>query len=345
MGRRQRLSQLSRHIASTAAYDAAPGSCQASVPGVPGVPGVQGAAGANAGSPRFLDPSEDRTNEVMRANHIARALPKTELHLHLDGSIPPSFICQAAERRGIELPSEPDLPAYIDELRASDAAKRPGDGQKTMEEGKNWGIFDWMCQFLQTEWELEKGTKALMQSLADDNVFYAEVRFCPELHTLEGLGLDQIVAAVCRGLTAGCAATGGAIRGGVIVCCLRSFTPEHSLEHAQLAHRFFGKGVLGFDVAGDEHYMLSIHEEAFKYCSMHGVPCTAHGGEVMAESDPEAMLPNLELALDLGGHKALHLVNCFLDVKCCGVIVGVILEHEHGLTEFLSDYLRMHMQV
>ena len=44
-----------------------------------------------------------------------------------------------------------------------------------------------------TEWELEEGTKALMQSLAEDNVFYAEVRFCPELHTLEGLGLDQIV--------------------------------------------------------------------------------------------------------------------------------------------------------
>lgn len=263
---------------------------------------TQSTGGENAGAPRFLDPSEDRTNEVVRAHRIAQALPKTELHLHLDGSIPPSFICSAAKRRGIELPAEADLPAYIDELRAADAASRPGDGQKTMKAGKNWGIFDWMCQFLQTEWELEEGTKALMQSLADDNVFYAEVRFCPELHTLEGLELDQIVAAVCRGLAAGCAATGGAVRGGVIVCCLRSFTPEHSLEHAQLAHQFLGKGVLAFDVAGDEHYMLSMHEEAFKYCSTHGVPCTAHGGEVMAEGDPKAMLPNLELALDLGEH-------------------------------------------
>ena len=95
----------------------------------------------------------------------------------------------------------------------------------------------------------------------------------------------------------------------MIVCCLRSFTAEHSLEHAQLAHRFLGKGVLGFDAAGDEHYMLSIHEEAFKYCNAHGVPCTAHGGEVMAESDPKAMLPNLELALDLGrnNNRAVHL--------------------------------------
>ena len=316
---RRRLYQLSRHIASRIADLSVTGSVDVADENRGCRPvNVQGAAGANAGAPRFLDPSEDRTNEVMRANHIARALPKTELHLHLDGSIPPSFICRAAKRRGIELPGEPDLPAYIDELRAADAAKRPGDGQKTMEAGKNWGIFDWMCQFLQTEWELEEGTKALMQSLAEDNVFYAEVRFCPELHTLEGLELDEIVAAVCRGLSAGCAATAGAIRGGVIVCCLRSFTAEHSLEHAQLAHRFLGKGVLGFDAAGDEHYNLSIHEDAFKYCNAHGVPCTAHGGEVMAESDPKAMLPNLELALDLGGHDAVHLVNCFLDFKCFG---------------------------
>ena len=138
-----------------------------------------------------------------------------------------------------------------------------------------------MCQFLQTEWELEEGTKTLMESLARDNVFYgaslptflltvlltfllsicsqiahfrlaAEVRFCPELHTLEGLDVETVTAAVCRGLASGCEATGGAIRGGVIVCCLRSFTPEHSLEHAKLAHAFLGKGVVAFDTAGDE---------------------------------------------------------------------------------------------
>lgn len=56
-----------------------------------------------------------------------------------------------------------------------------------------------MNQFLQTTWELEEGTKALMQSLARDNVRYAEVRFCPELHTLEGLGLEEITQAVCKG--------------------------------------------------------------------------------------------------------------------------------------------------
>eukprot|EP01052_Picozoa_sp_SAG31_P079932 SAG31_NODE_39656_length_286_cov_1.374332_2_plen_60_part_01 len=52
--------------------------------------------------------------------------------------------------------------------------------------GKNWGIFDWMNQFLQSLWELEEGTASLMVSLSEDNVRYAEIRFCPELHTVEG---------------------------------------------------------------------------------------------------------------------------------------------------------------
>lgn len=264
------------------------------------------APGANVGAERFIPPELDRTNEVMRVNEVARALPKTELHLHLDGSITNEFICEAAARRGIELPPPNLLPAHIDEIRSQDMRARPGDGKKTMEAGKNWGIFDWMCQFLQTEWELEEGCKTLMESLTRDNVFYAEVRFCPELHTLEGLDVERVTAAVCRGLASGCAATGGAIRGGVIVCCLRSFSPEHSLEHAKLAHAFLGKGVVAFDTAGDEHYMLAVHEDALRYCADNGVPFTVHAGEVMAEADPKAMLPNIELALDLGATRLGH---------------------------------------
>ena len=48
-----------------------------------------------------------------------------------------------------------------------------------------------MNQWLQTAWELEEGTKTLVQSLAADNVRYAEVRICPELHTLESLRAAQ----------------------------------------------------------------------------------------------------------------------------------------------------------
>ena len=143
-----------------------------------------------------------------------------------------------------------------------------------------------------------------MASLADDNVRYAEIRFCPELHTTEGLSLAEVVVAVCRGVHRGC--EGSAIQGGVIVCALRSFSAEHSLRHAQLAHEFLGQGVLGFDLAGDENYMLSLHTQAFEYCARHGVPFTIHAGELMPEEEPAAMVPNLELALELGARRLGH---------------------------------------
>jgi hypothetical protein len=65
------------------------------------------------------------------------------------------------------LPSRPTPPRWV-------CAAYMQSG-KTQEAGKNWGIFDWMNQFLQSAWELEEGACTLMESLAADNVRYAEV--------------------------------------------------------------------------------------------------------------------------------------------------------------------------
>ena len=63
----------------------------------------------------------------------------------------------------------------------------------------NWPVFDFCNQFLQTREELTEATLDLLIRLADDGVIYAEVRFCPELHTLEGLTREQAVEAVTAG--------------------------------------------------------------------------------------------------------------------------------------------------
>ena len=124
----------------------------------PGLHDVCAALSAATGQDRFLDKTADRTNLIMVAHRLARQLPKTELHLHLDGSITPEFICMAAERRGIVLPPVELLPRHIDDLREASYSKRPAIG-KTAEAGRNWGIFDWMNQFLQSAWELEEGRR------------------------------------------------------------------------------------------------------------------------------------------------------------------------------------------
>ena len=60
-------------------------------------------------------------------------------------------------------------------------------------------MFDFCNQFLQTSQELTEATLDLLTRLAEDGVIYAEVRFCPDLHTLEGLTREQAVEAVIAG--------------------------------------------------------------------------------------------------------------------------------------------------
>jgi adenosine deaminase len=139
-----------------------------------------------------------------------------------------------------------------------------------------------------------------------------QVRFCPELHCAEGLSPDDAVGAVVAGVRRGCARCGGggggggSIRGGVIVCALRSFPAQHSLAMATLAQRWLGRGVVAFDVAGDEHWPLRLHAAALEFCRAQHVPMTVHAGEVMDVTEPGAMLPNLALALECGAQRIGH---------------------------------------
>ena len=73
------------------------------------------------------------------------------------------------------------------------------NGNPEGESGTNWSIFDFCNSFLQTEQALESCVQDLLKRLRDWNVVYAEIRFCPALHTLKGLTLDQIMAAVIKG--------------------------------------------------------------------------------------------------------------------------------------------------
>ncbi len=119
-----------------------------------------------------------------------------------------------------------------------------------------------------------EATLDLCRQLREVNVCYAEVRFCPTLHTYEGLSEEAALAAVYQGFSA------SGLPGGIIVCALRSMDAEHSLRMAKLA----AKGpAVGFDVAGYETgYPLSKHAEAIKFAvAAEGLGVTVHAGEWM----------------------------------------------------------------
>jgi len=208
-------------------------------------------------------------------------LPKAELHVHLDGSLRPETMLELARERGITLPA-----TDVDGLRAALVANDARSLEAYLR------AFDWTVSVMQDAEALERIAFELGEDHADEHVRYAEVRFCPALNTQGGLGSDQVLDAVLRGLARADATFGTRTR--VIVCALRHLTVDHALEMAKLAAAYLDHGVCGFDLAGAEAgNPVSRHQAAFDLARDRGVPITIHAGEAFG---PES----IRQALDLG---------------------------------------------
>ena len=204
----------------------------------------------------------------MLNSEIIRKLPKVELHEHLDGGLRPETIIELAEERGIELPTK-------DPVELKDWFVR-GCKQKSL--ALYLETFAITTSVMQDKESLYRIAKEEIEDLAKENVVYAEIRFCPELHTNKGLNLEEVVSAVLKGLEAGRKETG--VEFGVIISAMRHLDPSHSLEMAELAVAFSERGVVGFDLAGDEFgHPAKKHQDAFKYIRNKNFNITIHAGE------------------------------------------------------------------
>ena len=192
-------------------------------------------------------------------NHAA--LPKIELHLHLDCSL--SY--EVVHRIDPAITREEYLDAFVAPPHCSDLKDYLTRAVKGFE-------------LMQTREQLRWVTLDLMEQLKRDNLIYAEIRFAPLLHIAKGLTPAEVVETVNAALEEGIAQTG--VEAGLILCTLRNYTEEQSLETVKLAEQFRGTRVLAFDIAGDEAgYPIDTHIKAFQYAKEHGIPCTAHAGE------------------------------------------------------------------
>jgi adenosine deaminase len=202
----------------------------------------------------------------------AAALPKVELHVHLDCSL--SFEVVKRLLPGIDLATYQtqftsggkctDLKAYI-ELAIS------------------------AIKLMQTKESLTLVTNDLVAQLAQDQVIYAEIRFAPLQHLEQGLTPEEVVATVCEALAMTNQNAG--IKVNLILCTLRHYSAEESMTTAKLAEAFRDQGVVGFDIAADEAgYPIDAHRAAFAYAKANNIFCTAHAGEACgAESVKETL--------------------------------------------------------
>ncbi|HXY48782.1 MAG TPA: adenosine deaminase [Terriglobales bacterium] len=198
---------------------------------------------------------------------VLRSLPKVLLHEHLDGVLRPQTVIELAESvRYPELPTRD--PAALAQWFYRGANQ--GSLAKYLEG------FAHTIAVMQTEEALERVAYEQAEDLSKDGVVYFETRFAPVFHTRRGLSHQQVVSAVLRGLERGRQDFG--IRSGLILCAMRNMNV--SLEMAELAVDFRQRGVVGFDLAGEEGgYPPKKHVEAFHYIQRENFNITIHAGE------------------------------------------------------------------
>ena len=216
------------------------------------------------------------------------AIPKAELHLHLDGSVRPKTVLEVAKQTGVPLPTG-DLEELKDFLQATDSTSSLVEYIE---------YFELPIAVLQTVPALERATYELCEDLKNDNVRYAEIRYGPWLHVQQGLSLTDVMRAVLSGWTAGRKAFG--LEGGIIVTALRDMPPAQNVALAQVAGRFVNEGVVGFDLAGDEAgHPPILHEDAFRVARSLGLKLTIHAGEA---AGPESVRQAISMGAVRLGH-------------------------------------------
>lgn len=233
----------------------------------------------------------DTTADTKLPLDFFQKLPKTDLHVHLDGSMRVETIIDLAERENVTLPAHDG-----DGLRA---ALRFGSNYGSLVEYLK--TFDVTLSVLQTKDSLFRAAYELAEDAARENVRYMEVRYSPMLHTRKGLRLTTVVEAVLAGLRAAQQQFG--IESNVIVCGIRNISPESSLEMAELAVAYKNRGVVGFDLAGAEYdHPAKHHKDAFQLVRDNNINTTIHAGEAYG---PESIAQAIHVC---GAHRLGHAV-------------------------------------
>jgi len=234
-----------------------------------------------------------------------RRMPKTDLHVHLDGSLRLSTLIELAKRGNIALPSYEEA-GLKETVFKEHYASLPEYLQG----------FAYTCAVLQNAENLERVACELGQDNIAEGVRYVEVRFAPQLHNHDGFSISDVVGAVARGMdrakkehNQSAAVKSGSdipFDYGIIVCALRSFNEHMSAYYKQLLSvmsyarrkeafaaasleiaraavalaRNEGLPVVGFDLAGEEAgYPAGDHREAFMFAHKNFLRKTVHAGE------------------------------------------------------------------
>jgi len=224
-------------------------------------------------------------NDQLR--HLLQAMPKAELHIHIEGSLEPELIFELAQRNRVSLPY-----ASVEALRQAYAFT---DLQSFLD------IYYAGASVLLTEQDFYDMTMAYLRRAAADNVRHAEIFFDPQTHTARGVPFKTVIDGIGR------ACQDGPISATLIMCFLRHLSEEEAIatleEALPFRDKIIGVGLDSSEVGHPPEKFARVFERARNL----GLHLVAHAGE----EGPPAYI---ESALDvLNVERIDHGVRCLED--------------------------------
>jgi adenosine deaminase len=288
---------------------------------------------------------------------VIRRLPKTDLHVHLDGSLRLSTLIDLAQRQKTPLPSFTE--AGLREIVFRDHYANLSEYLKG---------FQYTVAVLQDPEALERAAFELCEDCQAEGVRYVEIRFAPQLHVRSGFEFPDVVRAVDAGIRRASSAFNARpevasgreprFAAGIILCALRAFTPDYSegyrrifaalpeasprelcsaasIQVARAAARLRhdeGLLVVGVDLAGQEHGHPAVeHTLAYQVAHEAFLGKTVHAGE---DYGPESIFQAIGI---LHADRIGHGTWLFDDSKIAEGRIADKRAYVERLAQFIAD--------
>lgn len=243
--------------------------------------------------------------ENMNRSSTLHRFARLELHLHLDGSLSLDNVRQLAALQGIALPPEPALRQMLCVDR----------GCRSLNDYLE--KFEFPGMLLQTEQAIMLAVRTLAKELLAHGLWYAELRFAPQLHTKRGLTQERVVCAAREGLRQ------SGLCGSLILCCMRDKDNlAQNRETLRVARKYLEKGVCAVDLAGAEAlFPTASFGELFAIAREADIPFTIHAGEA-------AGAESIRTAIAFGARRIGHGVRLLEDPALTAQVAdsGIALE-------------------
>lgn len=211
-----------------------------------------------------------------RHDALISAMPKAELHLHIEGSLEPELMFALAKRNKVEIPFQ-----SIDEVRAAYSFSRLQDFLDIYYAGA--GV-------LQTEEDFRDLAVAYFERAHADNVRHAEIFFDPQTHTDRGIPFGVVANGLLAGMQEARDRYG--LTSELILCFLRHLNEEAALATLREAEPWLDR-ILGVGLDSSEvGHPPSKFARVFARAGEMGLKRVAHAGE---EGPPDYVFEALDL--------------------------------------------------